>query len=134
MAYPGPRSKKGSRPVRAARRSARRAPEAASSTLGSSGGAVATAPSASRAPVGEDLVVGAVQGVAPAAAAGGADADDLAGPDRLGVGQGVDGPLGRAAGVDHDLERPPGAAAGPPPASEQGAGGGRQQGRGRGST
>ena len=57
---------------------------------------------------------GPLQRVAPAAAAGGPDADHLAGAHRLGVGQGVDLALVRSARVDGHLERPPGLAAATP--------------------
>src|SRR5215217_4173163 len=56
----------------------------------------------------QHLVDGAVERIAPAAAAGRPDADDGARRQRFGVGQGVDLVLVGPAGVDGDLERPPG--------------------------
>src|SRR5690606_33618180 len=65
-----------------------------------------------------DLLVGTLERVPPAATAGGADPDDLAGPDELGIGQRVDVALIRAAGIDRHLERRTGLAALDAPAGE----------------
>ena len=63
-------------------------------------------------------VVRSFERVAPAAAAGRADADHLTGPDRLGVGERVDLTFVGATEVDGDAERHTGLASLDPPAGE----------------